>query len=1007
MAATQTIRRFGVPAGAPGIRVIENSGSNALSDPQYGTCFFLGVLKRGPMGVAIPVTNKRQYDTIFGDPKNSRWHLFPDGSQLTPDAVDGFYTTGGGAGTLWLTRLSLDGKARKASVVLKNRVGSDALRITAANEGRWGGYDNALPASPVIAATVVTFTLIAPGVLADEYKDAIAEISGAAGKSYVVVSNTAADPISNQATFVIGSQYDLIADGVSGPTTLTGLATYAPTVALAGTVEFPATVSVTGTATLNGRIVQGVGTTFIDDLKVGSNIYYQNQARVVQTIASDTTLTIAEPFVIEGSGVTLQTDNFVVTGTGSSFTSKLVPGKKVYATINGVPQARTVASVTSDTEFVLTSGWTTALAALTTISTDNLTLTGTGTAFTTELQVGDYLFNPALNGQQVRVASIQSATSLTLAVPFNKSFATAQLIKQAQTAVVNLTQPAGEGLAVQVGQGSRYPDTHFSLTVSFNGSTVVSVDDASLDPNDPYFVDPLINNLNVAYQDSSGSYQTWITAENLWHSAYTTNSSFDVRPANGSGIAVALEKSKLFFSDTNISPSDVVGNLLYPDPYTLPRGYVRVKQAQQAVAIAGTISSSGVTVTGTSTVFTSALSVGDYIYDPGSKTARKVAQITSDTSLLLSAPFASNLSAVHAIKAGWLQAEQSYDLTLLTQVGYHFLLVFPVSLTGGYDGDTAAIIPYYYTRYADGDANFIENATFGKNLGLIRIACPGVSDQTIQKAFLNYAALKAYEYRVEIPSSYNTAATAEYYIKQVVGQSDFASVAFPSYGYISNINGYGTRLVSLSGDIMGGESLQAVNNRGYHVPFSGVNAIMSRVLQLPFAAYPNDDAILNTAGIQTIKNVYGNIVVYGARVPSVSPTYDFLHVRRIQSNLVRVFLEARTLLQLIFQPNQPQLSEQIVMTLNNFARSEYKKGVFSQYLSFSQAVQTGSTIPTNSTSSVDTATSDGIVTILNGQLSVFFRYVPTGILETLSIEAGPDILVAQYGSTVNKNSTVG
>ena len=107
---------------------------------------------------------------------------------------------------------------------------------------------------------------------------------------------------------------------------------------------------------------------------------------------------------------------------------------------------------------------------------------------------------------------------------------------------------------------------------------------------------------------------------------------------------------------------------------------------------------------------------------------------------------------------------------------------------------------------------------------------------------------------------------------------------------------------------------------------------------------------------------------------------------------------------MIFQPNQAQLNEQIIMTMNNFGRSEYKKGVFTNYLAFAQAVQIGSTIPGGNGSVVDQSTSDGIVSIINGRLSVYFRYVPTGILERLSILAGPDILVAKYGSTVNSNS---
>ena len=135
-------------------------------------------------------------------------------------------------------------------------------------------------------------------------------------------------------------------------------------------------------------------------------------------------------------------------------------------------------------------------------------------------------------------------------------------------------------------------------------------------------------------------------------------------------------------------------------------------------------------------------------------------------------------------------------------------------------------------------------------------------------------------------------------------------------------------------------------------------------------------------------------------MPARSPIYDFLHIRRIQSNFVRIFLEARTLLEMLFQPNQPDVAEQLVMIMQNFARREYKKGVFTQYLNFEQAVQVQPSV-TNQDVVTDVNTADAIVEIINGKLRVYFRYVPTGILETVSIDSGPDILVAQYGNTVS------
>ncbi|HEY9750114.1 MAG TPA: hypothetical protein V6C63_15620 [Allocoleopsis sp.] len=1001
MALQEATYLFGPPLGAPGTDVIERSGGNALEDPRYGSCAFWGVLKRGPMGVAIPINSRRQYDEVFGDPRDSRWHLFANGAHLLPDAIDGFFATGRGSGQLWITRLDLDRKARRAELTLKNRVGGDALRIMAANEGRWGGAANQIAQTPLVTATSRTFTLVTPNTQANEFVDAEAEFTGAPGKRYRIVANTEANLSSGEAVFTVAAQYDLVADGVSGPVALTGTADYTRYRDLTGTIAFPLLRNVTGTVAINGRVITGTNTEFTTELSVGANVYYNGETRAIESITSGTTLTVAQSFSDGGTGLTLQTDNLTVTGTTTLFTTELAVGDTLYVEINEALQGRTVAAITSATSLTLASGFTAELTAGTTAQTDNLVVTGTGTQFATEVSAGQYLIDPNRQGATVKVASVTSATELVVEKPFSMDFAGAQLTKQNQLAMVTLSAGKGEGLAVEISQGTRYPDTHFGMTVKFNGSVVLQITDASLDPSDPLFVEPLVNDSNVAFRSGSSNYQKWITVESLWNSAYTTTPQADVRPCNGSGRVLAITGDRIY-TIADLDPNLVVGNLLYPNPYAQARNYFRVKGAVAPVDLQGTISSSGVTVTGTSTNFLATLKPGDYIYDPATQTARKVRTIASNTSLTLETAFPSNLAALtETQKLGYVQVDQGYDLTLMADVGDRFLLVYPQQLTRGYDGDTAHLIPYHLTKFADIDRNHLENATFGRNQGLIRMACPGISDIAVQKAFAAYAAAKAYEFRAEVPSQYNTAAAAESFLNQDLGRNNFISVAFPSYGFISNPLGAGDRLIPLSGDVMGGESAFATAAKGYHRPFAGVDAILNRIIKLPFEALPSDEAIINVAGLHTVKSLQGNVVVFGARSPAISPTYDFTHIRRIQSNYVRVFLEARTLLETLFKPNQPYLAEQIVMVLNNFARQEYRKGVFSRYLSFSQAVQVQGGSPAGNVVT-DSGSQDAIVDIVNGRLRIYFRYVPTGILERLSIDCGPDILVAQYGNTLNQ-----
>jgi hypothetical protein len=1005
MAIQDNVRVFGVPKGAPGVRVVERAGFNAMQDPRYGTTMMFGVLQRGPMGLPIPFNNYAEYQDICGDPRDQTWHLFQDGSQLLPDAIDGYYKTGGGAGQLWLVRLDLDGKARKSSVILKNSLGTDCLKIEAANEGRWGGQANEISYRPIIFATINTFTLSAPGTLSNEFVGGIAEFSNDTGKTYEIVGNTEADPVSGEVVFTLAAQYSLIADNVSGPTTLTGTASYTRYSNLTGTASFELTVDATGTATLRDRVITGVGTTFLTEFEVGHNVYYNGEARVVTSVTSDTTMTVDAPFALDAASVTIERDNVTVTGAvGSKFQTELAVGQTVYAMIGGVRQGRTIASITSETSMKLTSGFTEALTAAQ-LSQDNLTVTGTTTQFTTELQAGvSYIVDPNRAGNAVRVVTITDATSIEIEKAFSYDFTDAQITKQSLSAKVSLPQVGNAGLSIDVGQGTKYPSTHFSINVRFNGSLVYQAPDVSLDPSDPkgLFVDTYVNSdgKNIAYRTGSMNYQKWITTTNLWTSAYTTHSSADVRPANGSGIVLALTATRLY-TVGDFDYAGAMGNLLYPNPYQVARSYFRVTGYQAPVGLQGTISSTGVNVTGTSTNFQAALKAGDYLYDPVNNQARKIRSVVSNTSLVLESAFTTNLPALTKTKkTGYLEVSRGYDLRVATQVGKRFLVQFPQFLSKGYDGDLGGIIPYYYTKYFDVDANIIENAVWGKNLGLVRTMTPGVSDSVVQKAGSFYAEQRAFEYRAEVPSNYYSASTAEVFVNQYLGRNDFQSIAFPSYGYISNPLGNGERFISLSGEIAGGEAARSNVAQGYHVPFAGVDALMARVIKLPIDVKPQDEAVLNLAGIQPIKMMYGNCVVWGGRATSISPLYDFLHIRRIQTNYVRVFLEARELLEQMFKPAQPYTVEQIIMVLNAWARKEYAKGVFTQYLSFQQAVEiSGPSVGTGVIT--DANQSIGLVDIINGKLQIAISYVPTGIIEELSINLGPDILVSQYGNSLS------
>jgi hypothetical protein len=164
---------------------------------------------------------------------------------------------------------------------------------------------------------------------------------------------------------------------------------------------------------------------------------------------------------------------------------------------------------------------------------------------------------------------------------------------------------------------------------------------------------------------------------------------------------------------------------------------------------------------------------------------------------------------------------------------------------------------------------------------------------------------------------------------------------------------------------------------------------------------PNEEALLNLAGIQPIKYVNGNPVVFGARIPAISSTYDFLHIRQMISDYIRIFLEARPLLEILFLPNQPNVAERALLAVENFFRREYLKGALNQNLSFNEAVEIKIDRGDNGNAK---ALQDRIVAGINGELDTYISVVPAGVVEKFRVNLSASILVTSYGSVLTNSN---
>jgi hypothetical protein len=117
------------------------------------------------------------------------------------------------------------------------------------------------------------------------------------------------------------------------------------------------TISGNVTNTSGSTTVTGSGTSFLTQLNVGQNIIFSNQiatSYTIATISSNTSLTLTANFTGNFTGTVAATNGSpIITGTGTSFQSQLIPGQTFL--ISGV--SYTIGYVASATSLTLTTNY--------------------------------------------------------------------------------------------------------------------------------------------------------------------------------------------------------------------------------------------------------------------------------------------------------------------------------------------------------------------------------------------------------------------------------------------------------------------------------------------------------------------------------------------------------------------------------------------------------------------------------------------------------------------------
>jgi hypothetical protein len=263
-----------------------------------------------------------------------------------------------------------------------------------------------------------------------------------------------------------------------------------------------------------------------------------------------------------------------------------------------------------------------------------------------------------------------------------------------------------------------------------------------------------------------------------------------------------------------------------------------------------------------------------------------------------------------------------------------FMVIAPQALSGGYDGLGALADNDYTEMLSSQDSPF--NQLFGKNLGLVKLAAPGVTATAIQKAGAAYAEAKNYQWRYEVPANITDESAADAWLSETIGKNDFAVCAFPSFAYVTNPTGAGKKLVSMTGGIHGREALVAKNYDGYHKAAAGVDVTLPTVLSLPTGDKVINEELLNPRGFQIIKFKQGNAIIWGDRSASVDPAWKWKHQRELLSHYEHVLQENFDWI--VFAINDPVVQQLAYNAVLSYFLPEYTKGALDRNISLDQAL---------------------------------------------------------------------
>jgi hypothetical protein len=496
----------------------------------------------------------------------------------------------------------------------------------------------------------------------------------------------------------------------------------------------------------------------------------------------------------------------------------------------------------------------------------------------------------------------------------------------------------GKALSVIIGDGEENGDTEFSLEVFVDGDQVNKYGSLHTDPlNNRYWVN-IINN-------DTGNDEIVVT--DLITGAHTAAQ----RPANHYGIIDTVTETVLTAEISDFSINSPGGG----DP-TFALGTTDDEMLRQKITITMTSATEGDVVSDRFGVL-GTITLG-ILFDPdsgggGALVNKWVPPFTvtvggspltiADTLVINYKPFVVDALIGGVVYPDKPNAKRTFfriidndhksitvpsgsDLTAVAITTDEFLVEAARELADGRNGIADLTDADFEAAWDTGSSLF--NRTEGKNFGLVKFGTPGITSTAVQKAGKAYADAKNHQYRYEAPANVVTEAAVLDLVNDTLGRSEYAVISFPSFGSVTDPDPAAAREgrlkeISLMGAIHGREARIAQDFNGYHKAEAGIDATLDSVLSIPTGDAILNEEILNPAGVNVIKKVGGNFILWGDRTLHVDPAWRFKHQRELLSFYEHVLQESFDFI--VFAINDPETERQALAALQGFFLPEFVK----------------------------------------------------------------------------------